>query len=108
MITFVGYNSVSSLGRRVQNGLKEVPLPGENGKMSSVKINLQVRTIEGFSGHSDRRELMGFVERLRPGARKVFTMHGEESKCEDLARNIANRLHVEARAPMDLDSIRFK
>jgi hypothetical protein len=108
MITFVGYNSVSSLGRRVQNGLKEVPLPGENGKMSSVKINLQVRTIDGFSGHSDRRELMGFVERLRPGARKVFTMHGEESKCEDLARNIANRLHIEARAPMDLDSIRFK
>ena len=30
-IVFVGYNSVSSLGRRVQNGLKEVPFPDEDG-----------------------------------------------------------------------------
>ena len=35
-------------------------------------------------------------------------MHGEEPKCEDLARPLRNMMHVEARAPMNLDSIRFK
>jgi hypothetical protein len=108
LITFVGYNSVSSLGRRVQNGLTEVPLPGEDGKQTNVKINLQVKTVEGFSGHSDRRELLKFIENLRPYARKVFTMHGEESKCEDLARTIGNKMRIDGRAPMDLDSMRLK
>ncbi len=108
MVIFVGYNSVSSLGRRVQNGLKEIPLPGEDGKMVSTKINLQVKTVEGFSGHSDRRELMRFVEMLKPPAKRIFTMHGEESKCEDLARTLGNRFRVESRALMDLDSVRLK
>jgi hypothetical protein len=108
MVIFVGYNSVSSLGRRVQNGLREVALPGEDGKMSSIKINLQVKTVEGFSGHSDRRELMRFVENLRPAAKRIFTMHGEESKCEDLARTLGNRFRVESRSQMNLDSVRLK
>ena len=35
-------------------------------------------------------------------------MHGEEQKCEDLARSMGMKFHLEARAPMNLDSIRFK
>jgi KH/beta-lactamase-domain protein len=107
-LLFVGYNSASSLGRRVQNGVKEMVLPDSEGKLTSIKINLQVETVEGFSGHSDRRQLMNFIDNIRPSPKKVFTMHGEESKCEDLARSIGNRLRVEARAPMNLDTIRFK
>ncbi|MGC8586563.1 MAG: beta-CASP ribonuclease aCPSF1 [Candidatus Micrarchaeia archaeon] len=107
-LVFVGYNSSNSLGRRIQNGLREVPLPDEDGKLMTVKINMNVATVEGFSGHSDRRQLMGFVENLRPRPKSVFTMHGEEQKCEDLARSIGRMLHVEARAPMNLDSIRLK
>lgn len=108
MIMFVGYNSAGSLGRRVQNGLKEVALPDSDGKLTNIKINMQVVTVEGFSGHSDRRQLMGFLENLRPTPKKIFTMHGEESKCEELARSMGNRVHAEGRAPMDLDTIRFK
>lgn len=107
-ILFVGYNSSNSLGRRIQNGLKEVPLPDENGKLVPVKININVKTVEGFSGHSDRHQLMQFVENLRPRPKSVFTMHGEESKCEDLARSIGRMMHIDARAPMNLDSIRLK
>ncbi len=108
-IVFVGYNSVNSLGRKVQNGFREIALPGEDGKLVPVQIKMQVRTIEGFSGHSDRRQLMNFVQSLRPGQpKKIFTMHGEEAKCEDLARSMAMKFRVEGRAPMNLDSIRFK
>ncbi len=107
-LVFVGYNSVSSLGRKIQNGFKQIALPGENGKMEPLNINMQVRTAEGFSGHSDRRELLNFTQSIRPAPKKVFTMHGEAQKCEDLARAIGMKFHLEARAPMDLDSIRFK
>ncbi len=108
MVAFVGFNAASSLGRRVQNGLPEVALPNEDGKLEPIKIRLQVKTMEGFSGHSDRLQLMKFVEKLRPNPKKIFTMHGEESKCDDLARSLNNRFRMETRAPMNLDSMRFR
>ena len=108
-IIFVGYNSSNSLGRRIQSGsIKEIPLPDENGKLVPIKINLNVRTVEGFSGHSDRHQLVSFVENLRPKPKCIFTQHGEEQKCEDLARSLGRILHVDSRAPMNLDSIRLK
>ncbi|MGC8479002.1 MAG: beta-CASP ribonuclease aCPSF1 [Candidatus Micrarchaeia archaeon] len=107
-LVFVGYNSQSSLGRRIQNGLKEVALPDEDGKLVSIPVNLSVNTVDGFSGHSDRRQLMAFVENLRPKPKVIYTMHGEEQKCEDLARSLGREMHVKASAPMNLDSIRLK
>ncbi len=108
MLIFVGYNSAGSLGRRIQNGLKELTVPDEDGKMVHKNINMQVVTVEGFSGHSDRRQLINFAMNIKPAPKRIFTMHGEENKCEDLARTLGNRLRVEARAPMNLDSIRLK
>ncbi len=107
-IVFSSYTSPNSLGRKVVSGFKEIALPGEDGKLMPINIKMQVHRSEGFSGHSDRRQLMSFVQNLRPGPKKIFTMHGEEAKCDDLARTFAARFHVEGRAPMNLDSIRFK
>jgi hypothetical protein len=108
-IIFVGYNSANSMGRRVQNGVKEVALPDSDGHLTPIKINMNVRTVEGFSGHSDRRQLLSFVQNLKPRPRNIYTMHGEEAKCEDLARTLGRMIHAEeARAPMNLDSIRLK
>jgi hypothetical protein len=107
-LIFVGYNSAGSLGRRVQNNLKEVPLQDENGKLIPISVKMNVNTVEGFSGHSDRKELMSFVKNLKPKPTEVFTMHGEEQKCEDLASSIAKLLGTSSRAPRNLDSIRLK
>lgn len=105
---FVGYNSAGSFGRRVQNGLSETALPGEDGKLEPMKINMQIKTMDMFSGHSNRPQLMSFVEHLRPAVKRIYTMHGEESKCDDLARTLGSRFKIEGRAPMNLDSIRFR
>ena len=107
-LIFVGYNSSNSMGRRIQNGISEVPLPNEDGKLVSTKVNMSINTVEGFSGHSDRRQLMNFVEALRPRPKGIFTMHGDEQKCDDLARTFERTFHVDARAPRNLDSIRLK
>ncbi len=108
MLVFAGYQSVLSLGRKLQRGLKEVPLQGENGRIESLKINLKVDTVEGFSGHSDRNQLISFMKHVRPTPERIFTGHGDETKCEDLARTINRITHLETRAPMNLDSIRLK
>jgi len=107
-LIFVGYNSQSSLGRRLQNGLTEVPLPDADGKIVPVKVNMAIRTIDGFSGHSDRQQLINFVERLSMRPKNIFTMHGEEAKCDDLARTLGRIERTDARAPRNLDSIRLK
>ncbi len=107
-LVFVGYNSAGSMGRRIQNGVSEVALPDENGKLAPIKVNMNIKTVEGFSGHSDRHQLMSFVQKLSAKPKNIFTMHGEEQKCEDLARTLGRLVHADARAPMNLDSIRLK
>jgi len=106
-LVFVGYQSAISLGRKIQNGLKEVPIPGEDGKTEVLKVNMEVTTIEGYSGHSDRTQLMKYIKNIRPHPRRIFTMHGEEEKCEDLARSSSHMIKAESRAPMNLDSMRL-
>jgi len=106
-LVFVGYQSAISLGRKIQNGLKEVPIAGEDGKTEVLKVNMEVTTIEGYSGHSDRTQLMKYIKNIRPHPRRIFTMHGEEEKCEDLARSSSHMIKAESRAPMNLDSMRL-
>ncbi len=107
-LIFTGYQSAGSLGRRIQNGINEVPLPNEDGKIVPFKVNMNVATAEGFSGHSDRRQLINFMQDLRPRPKNIFTMHGEEHSCEELARAAERMLHIDARAPRNLDSTRLK
>ena len=105
---FVGYQSALSLGRKIQRGMKEVPTVGEDGRAASLKINMQIETVEGYSGHSDRHQLLSLLKNMRPKPEKVFTLHGDETKCEDLSRTITKLMHIDSRAPMDLDTIRLK
>ncbi|MDD4487534.1 MAG: beta-CASP ribonuclease aCPSF1, partial [Methanothrix soehngenii] len=47
-LVIVGYQAEGTLGRRIQKGWKEVPL-SVDGKTQTVKINLEVTTVDGFS-----------------------------------------------------------
>src|SRR3989338_922366 len=104
---FVGYQSALSLGRKIQRGAKEVPLVGEDGRSQLLNIKMSIETVEGFSGHSDRHQLMTFIKSLKPTPHRIFTGHGDESKCDDFARSMERILHVDARSPMNLDAIRL-
>lgn len=107
-LVFVGYQSALSLGNKIQNGAKEIPIVGENGRAKTLKINMEVTTVEGFSGHSDRRQLAAWIRNVRPKPNKIFTMHGDWGKTEEFARDIARNMMVESRAPLNLESIRLR
>lgn len=106
-IVFVGYQGEGSLGRKIQRGAKEVVMENK-GKTQQYKINAGVETVEGFSGHADLNQLLGYMKKLTPRPERVLTVHGEEKKCQNLARSIAYKFKVEATAPRNLDSIRLK
>lgn len=107
-LVFVGYQSALSLGRKVQNGEREVPILNEQNKQDTLHVNMGVVTIDGFSGHSDWSQLLAYARNVRPRPNRIFTMHGEASKCEELSRTLNKMLHVETRVPMPLDSMRLK
>lgn len=106
-IIFVGYQAEGSLGRRIQKGWNEIPIT-ENGKTRGVPIKMSVHTVEGFSGHSDRNQLMNYIRRLNPKPSRIITCHGEESKGIELASAIYKTFKIETRAPPNLEVLRIK
>jgi predicted metal-dependent RNase len=105
-LVIVGYQAEGTLGRRIQKGWNEVPLSSE-GRTQTVKINLEVVTVDGFSGHSDRNQLMDYVRRVYPKPSRVITNHGDESNCLDLASSIYKKHRIPTMAPMNLETIRL-
>lgn len=107
-LIFVGYQSAMSFGRKLQQGQKEIPVLNSSNKQDTMKVNMGVHSVDGFSGHSDRAQLMAFARNIRPRPSRILTDHGDDGKCEDLARGLAKMLGVETRVPMNLDTIRLK
>jgi uncharacterized protein len=106
-LVFVGYQSEGSLGRRLQKGWKEIPLK-EDGKTNVYNVKMEIKTIDGFSGHSDRRQLMDYVRRLTPKPEKVLICHGDNYKTMDLASSIYRSYKIETKTPMNLETVRIQ
>ena len=49
------------MGKRVQKGVGEVTMMDNEGKMAAISVKMQTESIEGFSGHSDRRQLVSYL-----------------------------------------------
>jgi len=106
-IIFVSYQVTGTMGQRVQSGMGSAQVYNQEGKLEVINIDMSVHTVEGFSGHSDRRQLVNYVRRLRPQPKRVFVVHGEESKCENLARAVSKMRGVRGHAPRLLDTFRL-
>ncbi len=104
---FVSYQVTGTMGQRVQSGMGSAQVYNQDGKLEVINIDMSVHTVEGFSGHSDRRQLINYVRRLRPQPKRVFVVHGEESKCENLARTVSKMRGVRGQAPRLLDTFRL-
>jgi len=107
-LIFVGYQGDGSLGRKLQSGIKEIPLPNDKGKLMTAPINLNVVTIEGFSGHSDRNQLLAYVSSLNPMPKKILVGHGEKEKAIGFAKFLSSKFKVNATAPKVLDCVRVR
>ena len=107
-LVFVSYQGEGSLGRRIQRGEREINFPGSGGRQEMMKVNMEIHTIEGFSGHSNRQQLLSFVNRCSPRPKKVLVNHGENSRCLDLASSIHKMFRIETVAPRNLDAVRLK
>ncbi|VVB80197.1 Ribonuclease J [uncultured archaeon] len=102
------YQPPGGLGRQLQEGtLKEVTFQNE-GKEETSPIKMQIISIEGFSGHSSRSELIAFVNNLSPSPKRIIVNHGEVSRSLDLASSIYKMHKVETVVPRNLEAIRLR
>ncbi len=106
-LLFVSYQVAGTKGNRIQGGMRSIQIYNRDGKMSITNIGLTTHTIAGFSGHSDRRQLVDYVRKMRPTPRRVFMVHGEESKCQNMARTISRFRGVRAHSPDLLETFRL-
>jgi metallo-beta-lactamase family protein len=79
-VLFIGYQSVGTLGRIIQDGAPEVRI---HGQMCPVRAHIE--TIHGFSGHADRAELLRWIAGLPQAPRGVFVTHGEPESAQSFA-----------------------
>ncbi|MHC1625588.1 MAG: beta-CASP ribonuclease aCPSF1, partial [Methermicoccaceae archaeon] len=105
-LVFVGYQAEGTMGRRIQRGWNEIPY-SKNGRTETTKLNMEVETVDGFSGHSDRRQLMSYIHKLSPKPSYIMTNHGDERNCLDLASSIYKKYQIQTRAPMNLETTRL-
>lgn len=106
-LVFVSYQAEGSLGRRIQKGWKEIPMES-NGKNSAVPINLEIFNVQGLSGHSDYKQIMNYISRLKQRPERIIVDHGESSKCVELSKNLHNIFRTETLSPKNLETIRLK
>lgn len=103
-ILFVGYCAPSTLGARLQQpGIKEISIFGE-----VRKVKADIRKIEGFSGHADRKELLEYVRPLdRKKVKTIFVVHGEKEVSEHFRDSLyqAGFHHVEV--PQQFESFKL-
>lgn len=78
-VIFVGYAARGTLARRIIDGAKEVTLWGED-----IPVRAAVHTINGFSAHADRQELLSWHRQIT-GYEVTFLVHGEEAAMESMA-----------------------
>jgi KH/beta-lactamase-domain protein len=107
-VIFVSYQIEGTLGRRVQKGLTETPIMNNEGRIEVIKSRLQVESIEGFSGHSDRRQIINYIRRVTPRPEKVIVCHGEKTKCLSISNFLRRRFKIDAVSPETLETLRLR
>jgi metallo-beta-lactamase family protein len=77
IILFVGYQAENTLGRKLVEHADTVKIFGE-----SYPVLARVHTINAFSAHADRNELLEFIMGCGKQIKQIFIVHGELTEIE--------------------------
>ena len=106
ILIFVSYQVEGTLGRKLLKGVREFHLMGERGKTELVNVKLKIVKVDGFSGHSSRQQLLGYLKAFQPKPRNLILVHGEYDAVTSLARSASKVLpSTKIYTPQNLESI---
>lgn len=94
-VLIVGWQAPDTLGRRLVEHQPIVKIFGEE-----YHVKAQTVTINGFSAHADRAELVDYTRQVvNPDLKAVFVVHGEESASLALAEALADLTKSQVSVP---------
>jgi metallo-beta-lactamase family protein len=93
-VLFVGYQANGTLGRLIRGGTSPVRIFGD-----WYPVRASVETIDGFSAHADRAELLEWFDSLGAVPRRTFVVHGEEESALAFAAKLRERSSSEVEVP---------
>lgn len=99
-VMIVGYQGHGSLGRRLVDGEKSVKIHGEK-----IAVNAKIHTLGGFSAHAGKTDLLNWYGAIADSKPRVFLVHGENSRREQLAAHLKGQFGVDAQLPGLRDEI---
>jgi len=99
-ILLIGYQSVGTMGRLIQEGVKKLHIQGED-----IPLRAQVLNISGYSGHKDSDHLLEFVSKTAKTVKKIFIVMGEPKSALFLSQKIRDNLGLQTETPKAGDSI---
>ena len=106
-LVFVGYLAEGTFGRKIQQGLKTIPI-SDNGKTRRLDVKMRIETIDGFSGHADFNQLSAYVGSLKPKPKKIIIDHGDPSRSVEFSKYCAAKFGISSTAIRNLDAVRLK
>jgi metallo-beta-lactamase family protein len=99
-ILITGFQAAYTLGRKILDHQREVPIFGE-----PMALRAEVVSLEELSGHADQHELIEWMRPFAKGLKKVFLVHGEPGPGATLAALITKEYGIEAHMPARGESI---
>jgi predicted metal-dependent RNase len=93
-LILVGYQPEGSAGRELQDGVKEIDFHN-----TRLKINLAV-DVHHMSAHADRKQLEQIPTKIF-GLKKIFLVHGEQSKLNDLQEAFSKKFETIIPKPLE-------
>ncbi|MEA4910850.1 Ribonuclease [bioreactor metagenome] len=94
-LLLIGYQANGTMGRRIQDGAKEVTIFKEK-----IPIRAEIVNLSGFSAHKDSSDLQDFVGKMRGSLKKVFVVLGEPKSESYLAQRLVEQYGVKAKVPI--------
>jgi len=97
-VVLVGFQAAHTLGRRLEEGERRVRIFGDEFERRAEVVKL-----DAFSAHADRKDLIAYVEQVRP--RRVWLVHGEDRARAALAEALRERRIAEVHVPRKGDYV---
>ena len=93
-VLFVGYQAEGTLGRKLRDGARTVDMFGK-----SFDVRAHIESLDAYSAHADRSEILGWLGGFGKFPQKVFLVHGEPAASASLAASISRQFGAETVIP---------
>jgi metallo-beta-lactamase family protein len=90
-VLLTGYQAENTLGRKLQEGWKEVRIFG-----IPTRVEAEITSLDALSAHADEEELLEWMKPMAARLKRVFLVHGEPQQAGTLATAIRSRYGLEA------------